>query len=64
MTWPVKKGALAKAIRDQLAQTKGVEGVTGKITLDGDRNVSKPDIVILKLTKDGYNYHATYSGSP
>lgn len=63
MQWPVKKEHLSKVIRDQLAKTKDVEGITGRITLDKDRNVSKPDIVILKLTKDGYNYHSTYSGS-
>jgi branched-chain amino acid transport system substrate-binding protein len=61
--WPVKADALPKSIRDQLAQTKNVEGVTGKITLDKNRNVGKPDIVILKLTDRGYDYHATYSGA-
>ena len=60
--WPVANGQLSKEIRDQLAKTNGIEGVTGKITLDQDRNVTKPDIVILKLTKDGYIYHDTYSG--
>ena len=63
MKWPVKKENLSQAIRDQLAKTKDVEGVTGKITIGADRNVSKPDIVILKLTKDGYDYEATYSGA-
>jgi branched-chain amino acid transport system substrate-binding protein len=63
MKWPVEKERLSRAIRDQLAKTKDVEGVTGKITLDENRNVSKPDIVILKLTKDGYHYHSTYSRS-
>ena len=63
MKWPIKKENLPKAIRDQLAQTKNVDGVTGKITLDKDRNVSKPDVVILKLTKDGYVYHSTYGSS-
>lgn len=63
MQWPVKKEALSKAIREQLAKTRDVEGVTGMISLDKDRNVTKPDVVILKLTKYGYNYHSTYSDS-
>jgi len=63
LKWPVKPELLSKAIRDQLAETKNVEGVTGNITLGKDRNVYKPDVVILKLTGSGYDYHATYSGS-
>lgn len=35
-------------IRDALAQTKDFPGITGKITLDADRNASK-SIVILKI---------------
>lgn len=60
--WPVEQKNLPQVIRDTLADTKDVEGVTGKITLDKNRNVTKPDIVILKLTKDGYVYHSTYAG--
>ena len=63
MKWPTAPNQLSQTIRRQLTQTRNVEGVTGKITLDKDRNVSKPDIVILKLTETGYDYHATYSGS-
>jgi len=60
--WPAQ-GDLSHLIREQLARTQNVNGVTGMISLDEHRNVGKPDIVILKLTKDGYDYHATYSGS-
>ncbi len=63
MNWPVKEADLPNAIRDQLAKTENVLGVTGNITLDKDRNVGKPDIVLLKLTKDGYDYFDTYKGN-
>jgi branched-chain amino acid transport system substrate-binding protein len=63
MHWPIEGKQLPQAIRDQLAETKDFEGITGKITFDQDRNVSKPEVVILKLNRDGYDYHATYSGS-
>lgn len=58
--WPIEQGNLSKAIRDQLAKTKDVMGVTGNITLNDNRDVSKPEIVILRLNKEGYDYHATY----
>jgi branched-chain amino acid transport system substrate-binding protein len=60
--WPITGGSVSTALRDQLAKTQDVMGVTGKIGLDKNRNVARPDLVILKLTKDGYNYHATYQG--
>ena len=40
------------AIRDALAQTKGYKGVTGDITMDQNRNASKP-AVVLKVGKGG-----------
>ena len=33
-------------IRDAIAQTKDFAGVTGKITLDADRNAVKPAVVL------------------
>jgi branched-chain amino acid transport system substrate-binding protein len=47
-----------KAVRDALAQTKGFEGVTGKITLDKDRNPEK-SAVILKIQGGKAVYEAT-----
>ena len=38
-------------IRDEIARTKDFAGVTGKITLDADRNANKP-AVVLEI-KDG-----------
>jgi len=38
-------------IRDALAQTKDFDGVTGKITIDADRNPTKPAVVLR--VKDG-----------
>jgi branched-chain amino acid transport system substrate-binding protein len=61
LKWPIQKEHLSQAIRDQFVHTKDVMGVTGKITLDKDRNVSKPEVVILKLTQNGYVYHSTYT---
>jgi branched-chain amino acid transport system substrate-binding protein len=44
-----RAGSIAgPAIRDALAQTKDFQGVSGKITIDKDRNASK-GIVILKI---------------
>jgi len=40
------------SIRDALAQTKGYKGVTGDITMDSNRNASKP-AVVLKVGKGG-----------
>jgi branched-chain amino acid transport system substrate-binding protein len=38
-----------KSVRDAIAQTKDFQGVTGKITIDGNRNATKP-AVVLKIT--------------
>lgn len=38
-----------KAVRDALAKTKDFEGVTGKISIDGQRNAQKA-AVVLKIT--------------
>jgi branched-chain amino acid transport system substrate-binding protein len=38
-----------KNVRDAIAQTKDFQGVTGKITIDGNRNATKP-AVVLKIT--------------
>lgn len=35
-----------KQLRDAIAQTKDFPGVTGKITLDADRNATKPAVVL------------------
>ena len=42
---PERKAALAK-LRDLIAATKDFAGVTGNITLDANRNASKPAVVI------------------
>ena len=45
------------AIRDALAATKGLETVTGKITMDKDRNPEK-SVVVLKLEGGKAKYEA------
>lgn len=35
-----------KSIRDEIAKTKNFVGVTGKITIDGDRNATKSAVVV------------------
>jgi branched-chain amino acid transport system substrate-binding protein len=47
-----------KAVHDALAQTKDFEGVTGKITMDKDRNPEK-SAVILKITAGKAKYETT-----
>lgn len=48
----------SKALRDAIAATKDFDGVTGKITLDADRNANKPAVVLT--IKDGkYSYVTT-----
>jgi branched-chain amino acid transport system substrate-binding protein len=42
-------------IRDTLAQTKDYPGVTGTISIDGDRNAAKP-VVFLRVGKDKIEY--------
>jgi branched-chain amino acid transport system substrate-binding protein len=46
------------ALRDALAATKNFPGVTGKITIDPDRNASKP-AVILKVTGGKFDFLET-----
>jgi branched-chain amino acid transport system substrate-binding protein len=58
--WPVAQGQLPEKINEALTATANVQGVTGRITLDAHRNVEKPDVVILKLTANGYDYFDTY----
>jgi branched-chain amino acid transport system substrate-binding protein len=47
-------------VRDALAATKDFHGVTGNITIDADRNASKP-AVILEIKNGQYNYVQTIS---
>ena len=47
-------------LRDAIAQTKDFPGVTGKITIDGDRNAVKP-AVVLKLQDLKFVYETTIS---
>jgi len=45
-------------LRDAIAQTKDHDGITGKITLDAQRNASKP-AVILTIGGGGYKFEQT-----
>jgi branched-chain amino acid transport system substrate-binding protein len=47
-------------VRDALAATKDFSGVTGKITIDANRNASKP-AVILTITNGQFQYIETIS---
>ena len=47
-------------LRDAIAQTKDFAGVTGKITIDKDRNAVKP-AVVLKLENSKFVYETTIS---
>lgn len=47
-------------LRDAIAQTRDFPGVTGKITIDGDRNAVKP-AVVLKLQDLKFVYETTIS---
>ena len=47
-------------IRDALAQTKDVDGVTGKTTLDAQRNAPKP-AVIITIKNGKFQYVETIS---
>ena len=47
-------------VRDALAATKDFQGVTGKITMDADRNASKP-AVILAIRDGQFKYVETVS---
>jgi branched-chain amino acid transport system substrate-binding protein len=48
------------AVRDALAATKDFSGITGRITIDKDRNASKP-AVILEVKNGQYHYVETIS---
>jgi branched-chain amino acid transport system substrate-binding protein len=50
------------ALRDHIAQTKDFPGVTGSITLDGQRNAVKP-AVVLKVTGKSAVYQTTVNPS-
>ncbi len=51
-------GTESAKLRDAIAQTKNFPGVTGSITLDGDRNAVKP-AVVLKLQDQKFVYDTT-----
>ena len=48
----------SQKLRDALAATKGFQGVTGKISMDAERNAVKP-AVVLKLQDTNYIYQQT-----
>ncbi len=47
-------------LRDAIAATSGFEGVTGKISMDPQRNAKK-DAVVLKIEGGKFRYHRTVS---
>lgn len=51
-------GTDAAKLRDAIAATKNHEGITGSITLDGQRNANKA-ATILTITKDGFKFQET-----
>lgn len=53
-----KRKAARLALRDAIAQTAGFPGVTGQITIDAERNASKP-LVIVQVTDKGPTYVET-----
>lgn len=62
----IKRAGVAdpKKIRDQIAATKDYDGISGKITIDSDRNASKPAVVI-KIEQGKLKYVETvFPGSP
>ena len=46
------------ALRDAIAQTKSFAGVTGEITIDAERNATKP-AVVLRIGDKAYEYVET-----
>jgi branched-chain amino acid transport system substrate-binding protein len=50
-------GNAPKAVRDALAQTKGYDAVTGRLTLDANRNPVKPAVVV-RVTQTGEQFEA------
>ena len=50
----------AQKLTDAIAQTKDFDGVTGKITINAERNAVKPAVVLeLDPSKSGFNYKET-----
>ena len=47
-----KRASARRALRDELAKTTNHPGVTGDITIDADRNATKP-LVIVQVTDQG-----------
>jgi branched-chain amino acid transport system substrate-binding protein len=45
----------SQAIRDQIAQTVDFQGVSGKITIDENRNAQK-GAVVLKIENGAYKF--------
>jgi branched-chain amino acid transport system substrate-binding protein len=55
----VRSGGTAPAkVRDALATTKDFQGVTGKITIDENRNANK-SVVVLTIKDQGFHYVET-----
>jgi branched-chain amino acid transport system substrate-binding protein len=50
------------ALRDAIATTKDYAGVTGRITIDPERNAVK-DAVVLKIEDGHFRYHRTVSAA-
>jgi branched-chain amino acid transport system substrate-binding protein len=49
------RDAARLALRDQIAKTSGFAGVTGIITIDAERNATKPAVVV-EVTKEGTRF--------
>ena len=49
---------ITEALKTAIAQTKDFPGVTGNITLDENRNATKP-AVVLQITGKKYTYVET-----
>jgi branched-chain amino acid transport system substrate-binding protein len=45
-------------LRDAIASTSDFDGVTGRISIDGERNARK-DAVVLKIENGRFRYHST-----
>ena len=56
---PLRKSAEQK-LRDLIAGTKNYDGVTGTITLDQNRNASKP-AVIIAIEGGKKNFNSTFT---
>lgn len=49
----------SKGLRDAIAATKDFQGVTGKITLDQERNAVKPAVVLKVVASNQYEFVTT-----